>query len=122
MAAGDPRRRFGGQRSNPPTSGGTVSTRTSQPPVDLAPAPQPHPRLALALALISLPGVTITWDASVALGIVGTAIGIAAIVLGVQARTRLAGAPGTRTATTAVIIAALAVLSVVFFLIVGAPD
>ena len=53
---------------------------------------------------------------------VGVAIGIAAIVIGLQARARLAGAKGTRMATIAVAIASLGVLSVVFFLLVGAPD
>ena len=99
-----------------------MSIRTSQPAVDLAPAPAPRPGLALALALISIPGVTITWDASPVLGFAGTGIGLAAIVLGLQARSRLAGAAGTRMATVAVAVAALAVLSVVFFLIVGPPD
>ena len=49
-------------------------------------------------------------------------MGIAAIVLGLQARSNLAGAKGTRMATTAAVIGGLAVLSVVFFLIVGPPD
>ena len=49
-------------------------------------------------------------------------MGIAAIVLGLQARARLDGEKGTRMATVAVAVATLAVLSVVFFLIVGAPD
>ena len=97
-------------------------TSTSHSAVDLAAAPRPRPGLALALALISVPGVTIAWDVSAALGFAGTAVGIAAIVVGLQARARLAGASGTRMATTAVVIAALAVLSVVFFMIVGPPD
>ena len=99
-----------------------MSTRSAQPAVDVAPAPQARPGLALALALISVPGVTIAWDISAALGFLGTAVGIAAIVLGLQARARLAGAEGTRMATVAAGLAALAVLSVVFFLIVGPPD
>ena len=45
-----------------------------------------------------------------------------AIVLGLQARSRLAGQKGARMATVAVAIATLAVLSVVFFMIAGAPD
>ena len=49
-------------------------------------------------------------------------MGIAAIVIGLQARSRLAGEKGTRMATVAVAIATLAVLSVVFFTIAGAPD
>lgn len=99
-----------------------MSSQPLRTPVDLAPADSARPGLALALALVSVPGVTIAWDLSPVAGFAGVAIGIAAIVIGLRARTRLAGAQGTRMATTAVVIAALAVLSVVFFLIVGPPD
>ena len=99
-----------------------MTSQSLNNPVDLAPTETPRPGLALALALISVPGVTIAWDLSPAAGFAGTAIGIAAIVIGLKTRTRLAGAQGTRMATAAVAIAALAVLSVVFFLIVGPPD
>jgi hypothetical protein len=99
-----------------------MSTHTAGPAVDLAPSAPARPRLALALALLSVPGVTITWDLSGIAGFAGTGVGIAAIVLGLQARSRLAGGRGTRMATVAVAVAALAVLSVIFFLIVGAPD
>ena len=99
-----------------------MSTHTARPPVDLAPDPPARPALALALALLSVPGVTIAWDLSDIAGFAGTGIGIAAIVLGLQARSRLAGARGTRMATVAVVVAALAVLSVLIFLIVGPPD
>ena len=99
-----------------------MSTQAARPPVDLAPDAPARPGLALALALISIPGVTIAWDLSDFAGPAGTGIGIAAIVVGLQARTRLAGAAGTRMATVAVAVATLAVLSVVFFLIVGPPD
>ena len=99
-----------------------MSSSSAGPAVDLAPEPRPRPGLALALALISVPGVTIAWDISGIAGFAGTAIGILAVALGLQARSRLAGAKGTAMATTAVVIAGLAVLSVVFFLIVGPPD
>jgi hypothetical protein len=99
-----------------------MSTHTAGPAVDLAPGAPARPRLALALALLSVPGVTITWDLSGIAGFAGTGVGIAAVVLGLQARSRLAGDRGTRMATVAVAVAALAVLSVVVFLIVGAPD
>ena len=102
-----------------------MSTHSARPAVDLAPDPTARPRLALALAVLSVPGVTIAWDLPGIGGIAGTAgtgVGIAAIVLGLQARSRLAGARGTRMATVAVVVAALAVLSVVFFLTVGPPD
>ncbi len=99
-----------------------MSTHAARPEVDLAPDAPARPRLALALALISIPGVTIAWDVSDVLGPAGTGVGIAAIVVGLQARSRLAGAAGTRMATVAVAVATLAVLSVVMFLIVGPPD
>ena len=99
-----------------------MSTSTTGRPVDLAPHPQAKPALALALALISVPGVTIAWDIATAVGLAGTAIAAAAIVLGLQARSRLDGAKGTHMATIAVAIATLALLSVVFFLAVGPPD
>ena len=99
-----------------------MSTHAARPPVDLAPDAPARPGLALALALISIPGTTIAWDLSGIAGFAGTGVGIAAIVLGLQARSRLAGAAGTRMATVAVAVATLAVLSVVFFLIVGPPD
>jgi hypothetical protein len=99
-----------------------MPTHTARPAVDVAPSAPARPGLALALALLSIPGVTITWDLSGVAGFAGTAVGIAAIVLGLQARSRLAGQKGTRMATVAVAVATLAVLSVVFFLIVGAPD
>jgi hypothetical protein len=99
-----------------------MSTHSARPAVDLVPSAPARPGLALALALVSVPGVTIAWDLSALAGFTGTAAGIAAIVVGLQARSRLAGAQGTRMATVAVAVATLAVLSVVFFLIVGAPD
>lgn len=99
-----------------------MSAQTARPAVELAPTGRARPKLALALALISVPGVTIAWDLAPGAGFLGVAVGIAAIVYGLQARARLDGAKGSRMATTAVVIAALAVLSVVFFLIVGPPD
>jgi len=99
-----------------------MSTSTTGRPVDLVPNPHAKPGLALALAVISIPGVTIAWDIATAVGFAGTAIAVAAIVIGLQARSRLHGAKGTNMATVAVAIAALALLSVVFFLAVGPPD
>ena len=61
----------------------------SPSPPAAAPDAPARPGLALALALISIPGVTIAWDIGAVAGFAGTAIGIAAIVLGLQARNRL---------------------------------
>jgi hypothetical protein len=100
-----------------------MSAHPAHHAVDLDPPAPPRPGLALALALLSIPGVTIVWDILPAGGFyTGVPLGIAAIVLGLQARKRLAGAKGTRMATTAVGLASLAVLSVVFFTIAGPPE
>ena len=95
---------------------------TTSRPVDLAPRAPARPGVALALALLSVPGVTIAWDIATAAGVVGVVLAAAAIVLGLQARARLAGAKGTLQATVAVAIGTLGLLSVVVLLIVGAPD
>lgn len=47
---------------------------------------------------------------------------LAAALIALGVRSRLAGATGTRMALTAVAIAALALLSVAFFTAVGAPE
>jgi hypothetical protein len=99
-----------------------MSTSTARPAVDLNPPAPARPGIALALALLSVPGVTILWDLADGAGFAGVAVGIAAIVIGLQARARLAGGKGIRMATAAVAIATLAVLSVVFFLLVGPPE
>jgi len=99
-----------------------MSTSTTGRPVELAPSPHAKPGLALALALISVPGVTIAWDIATAVGLAGTAIAVTAIVIGLQARSRLDGAKGTNMATVAIAVAALALLSVVVFLAIGPPD
>ena len=99
-----------------------MSTSTTGRHVELAPSPHAKPGLALALALISVPGVTIAWDIATAVGLAGTAIAVAAIVIGLQARSRLDGAKGTNMATVAIAVAALALLSVVVFLAIGPPD
>ena len=100
-----------------------MSTRTARPAVDLAPHAATRPRLALALALLSLPGVTIAWDVAPGGGFTtGIPLAIAAIVIGLQARSRLAGATGTRMAVTAIAIAALALLFVASFMAVGPAE
>ncbi|HTN24418.1 MAG TPA: dirigent protein [Solirubrobacteraceae bacterium] len=99
------------------------SAQSARPTIDLDPPAAARPGLALVLALLSVPGVVITWDLVPGGGFTtGVPLGIAAIVLGLQARARLGGAPGTRMALSAIIVAGLAVLSVVFFMIAGSPD
>ena len=99
-----------------------MTTRTARPPIELAPQPTARPGLAMGLALLAVPGVTIAWDIGTGAGIAGVAVGIAAVVVGLQARSSLAGAKGTGVANAAIGIAALGLLSVVVFLLVGAPE
>jgi hypothetical protein len=99
-----------------------MTSGTARPAVELAPPGSARPKLALALALISVPGVTIGWDIGAALGWAGVAVAIAAIAVGLQARSRLQGGRGRVMASAAVVIASLAALSVIVFLIIGAPD
>ncbi len=99
-----------------------MTSGTARPAVELAPSAPARPKLALALALISVPGVTIAWDIAAALGWAGVAVAIAAIAVGLQARSRLQGGRGRMMASAAVVIAGLAALSVIVFLIIGAPD
>ena len=99
-----------------------MSTGTARPAVELAPPAPACPKLALALALISVPAVTIGWDVGAAMGWAGVAVAIAAIAVGLQARSRLRGGSGRVMASAAVVIASLAALSVILFLIIGALD
>jgi hypothetical protein len=99
-----------------------MATRAARPAIDLAPQSRAHPRLALALALLSIPGVTVAWDIGTIGGPIGVAVAIAAVALGLQSRSRLAGAKGTLMANVAIGIASAALLSVVVFLIIGAPE
>lgn len=99
-----------------------MTSGTARPAVELAPSAPARPKLALALALISVPGVTIAWDIAAALGWAGLAVAIAAIAVGLQARSRLQGGRGRVMASAAVVIAGLAALSVIVFLIIGASD
>jgi hypothetical protein len=56
--------------------------------VDIAPM-RARPALALVLALLSIPGSTLAWDLPSGGIWIGLPLGIAAIVLGLQARRRL---------------------------------
>lgn len=89
-----------------------MSTHTAHTAVDPAPTKQARPALALALALLAVPGVTIAWDLPHGGFYIGVPLAVAALVTGLQARARLSGGKGRIMATTAVAIAALAILSV----------
>jgi hypothetical protein len=96
------------------------ATHTADPHVDLAPDPQARPGLALLLAILAVPGSTIAWDLPAGGLWIGLPLGVAAIVLGAQARARLSTRRGT--ATAAIIIGGLAILSMVAFAIGSAAS
>ena len=100
-----------------------MSAQSARTAIDLDPPAPARPGLALVLAVLSVPGVVVTWDVVPGGGFTtGVPLGIAAIVLGLQARRRLDGAPGARMALSAIVVAGLAVASVAFFMIAGSPD
>lgn len=88
-----------------------MESTVNRPAVDVAPE-RPWAGLALLLALLSVPGSTIAWDLPAGGLWIGLPLGVAAIVLGIRARRRLAG---SGMATAAVVIGALAIGSMVVF-------
>jgi hypothetical protein len=80
----------------------------NRPAVDVGP-PRARPGLALALALLAIPGSTIAWGLPAGGLWIGLPLGLVAVVLGIRARRELAGAKGSRMATAAVVVAALAI-------------
>ena len=94
---------------------------TASTQVRTQPQNEAKPALALVLALLSVPGSTVAWYLLPAGGLlIGLPLGIAAIVLGAQARKRLAGSSGTTMATAAIVIAALALGQMVVYYTVEA--
>jgi hypothetical protein len=91
-----------------------MESTTSRPAVDLE-TRRPRSGLALILALLSVPGSTLAWDLPAGGLWIGLPLGVAAIVLGIRSRRQLAGRGGTGMATAAIIIAALAVGSMVLW-------
>ena len=90
---------------------------TTRTPVNVAPARRGLSRagLALLLAILSIPGVTIAWDLPAGGFWTGVPMAIAAVVLGVRARR--GGEPGRGKALAAIVVASLALLSVVLFIL-----
>jgi hypothetical protein len=89
-----------------------MSTQVDRTAIDLAPAKQTRPGLALALAVLAVPGVTLAWDLPHGGFYIGVPLAVAAIVAGLQARSRLSAGKPRLMATIAVTIATLAILSV----------
>jgi hypothetical protein len=93
-----------------------MESTVTRPAVDVAPD-RARPGLALVLALLAIPGSTIAWELPSGGLWIGLPLGVAALVLGLQARRR---GVGTGTATAAVVIAALAIGQMVVWTIVSA--
>lgn len=94
----------------------TSSTSTNRAALDLAPTTSD--RLPLWLALFAIPGVTVMWDVLPAGGLyTGVPAAIAAIVLARRGRSKMGG---SRTATAAIVIAGLCLLSVAACIAFGA--
>ena len=93
-----------------------MESTVHRPAVDVSPD-RPRPGLALVLALLAVPGSTMAWDLPLGGLWIGLPLGIAAIVVGARARRELAGRPGVRMATAAIVIAGLAIASMVAFMV-----
>jgi hypothetical protein len=76
------------------------------PAIDVGPRVA-RPGLALLLALLSVPGSTVAWELPAGGFWIGVPLAAAAIVLGLRARSRLPGGPGSRMALAAIAVAAL---------------
>jgi hypothetical protein len=87
----------------------------NRPAIDVAPG-QPRPVLALALALLSIPGSTLAWEFPSGGFWIGLPLGIAAIVLAIQARRRLRR---SRMAMAAIAISVLTIGQMVIWTIVS---
>jgi hypothetical protein len=85
-----------------------MDSTLNRPAVDIGPR-HARPGLALLLAVLSVPGSTIAWGLPAGGLWIGLPLGLIAIVLGIRARRELAGANGSRMATVAVVLAALAI-------------
>jgi hypothetical protein len=92
--------------------------RTAHPAaVDVGPRPTAQPGLALVVALLSLPGSTIAWDLPAGGLWIGLPLGLAAIVLGLRARRE---STHRAMATSAVVIAAIALAQMAVYSVVAA--
>jgi hypothetical protein len=95
-----------------------MASTVQRPTVDIGPH-HARPGLALLLAILSLPGSTIAWDLPAGGLWIGLPLGAAAIALALQAR-RETGPSGSTTA--ALVLAGLALASMVVFTIVSAVN
>jgi hypothetical protein len=87
--------------------------------IDVAPTGA-RPGPAFVLALLAIPGSTLAWDLPAGGFWIGLPLAVAAILLGVVARRRLAGTGGSKLALAAIIIGGLVVAQMVIYTIVSA--
>ena len=78
------------------------------------PRPQRRAGLALLLAVLGVPGVTIAWDLPAGGFWIGIPLAVAAIVVGVRARSA-----GPRLATAAIVLAAIEILFTATWTVLG---
>jgi len=83
-----------------------MTTSATRPAIDVGPA-EAHPGLALLFGILSVPGSTLGWDLPAGGLWIGLPLGIAAIVLGLQARR---ANTGKLMATVGMVLAALSIL------------
>jgi hypothetical protein len=76
--------------------------------------PQHRAGLALLLAVLGVPGVTIAWDLPAGGFWIGIPLALAAIVVGVRARSA-----GPRLATAAIVLAAIEILFTATWTVLG---
>jgi len=96
-----------------------MDSTLNRPAVDVGPQ-HARPGLALLLAVLSVPGSTIAWALPAGGVWIGLPLGLVAIALGIRARRELAGAKGSRMATAAIVIAALAIGQMVVYVAASA--
>lgn len=95
-----------------------MESSVTRPAVDIA-TDRPRPGLALLLALLAVPGSTVAWDLPAGGLYIGLPLGVAAIVLGVRARRKLAGAKGSGLALAAIVIAGLCIAQMAVWTLVS---
>jgi hypothetical protein len=92
-----------------------MDSTLNRPAVDVGPQ-RARPGLALLLAVLSVPGSTIAWGLPAGGLWIGLPLGLVAIVVGIRARRELAGAKGSRMATAAIVLAALAIAQMLLYM------
>jgi hypothetical protein len=73
-----------------------MSSQSSRPAIELAPAARAHPTLALVLALLAVPGTTLAWELPLGGVWIGLPLALAAIVLARHARREASAGRGPR--------------------------